>query len=667
MPLVELLQNLQSFNYYYGGPGNFTQKSLQYGKDQPGGLSSGEPYVRFPLPENASNSILNYYVANRASLDFPIRGGSLQYLPTGLIIPRSATYDVQRISRFLKSSPKGYTFIAKQVGLQLTNPKIEAGHQPNLYSGNTSNRYFGVIENTRIYNNGINTLTQVGLQGSGVHADRHGLIPYNPQSTTYAKVVETYNIKNQGTGNRLVVLYTNKILNRKNLQVASNPTLYFNNLDNLIRLGIPRSNEDTLFEYPGGPQSVYGLGLTTIRRANNNNYLLYKNIPLGDGTLQNILNNPEIRNRPPSAPELSPGYLNFVKSNNEDNKDRLKTLYESLIQPNNVVSQTLSNRDFLAALQNNTGVPNLVTRSTGPSNTNTVVRQYILPGTPTENITLFRAINTTTDTNTLVANPTPATNGARTFNYGMIISAKPGKGEVKEDFRIKINSELGTEPKLPTGSYGSAALSRRGDIPFGSKDPINMLDIGKEAAKDSDLISFYFTALNYPDISGTRITFRAYLTDLQDNHSAEIQPFRYLGRGENFYTYNGANRQITFNLKTAAFSSDELEMIYRKTNYLISQVYPDYNVENGFMRSPIVKLTIGNYLVNQPGFLTSIGVVVDNEVPWDIDTGRQLPTVLTLACQFIPIQNYLPRRSTPDKKLTPFISTTEGWLTSPNS
>ena len=145
MPLVDLLQNLQSFNYYYGGPGNFTQKKLKYGNDQPFGGSSNEPYILWPFPENATERTTDYYRSIRSSLDFPIRGSSVQNLGDAVIIPRSGGYDAQRIQKFIKSSPKGYTFLTKQVGLQLSNPKIEVGQQANTNPGRTSARSFGVI------------------------------------------------------------------------------------------------------------------------------------------------------------------------------------------------------------------------------------------------------------------------------------------------------------------------------------------------------------------------------------------------------------------------------------------------------------------------------------------------------------------------------------------
>jgi hypothetical protein len=138
------------------------------------------------------------------------------------------------------------------------------------------------------------------------------------------------------------------------------------------------------------------------------------------------------------------------------------------------------------------------------------------------------------------------------------------------------------------------------------------------------------------------LMFRAYITNLSDNSQGDYSSFRYTGRGENFYIYNGFTRGISFNLKIAAMAKEDLVPLYTKFNYLKSQLYPDYN-SAGFMRSPLMKLTIGNYLYRQPGFLTNISTTIEESTPWDIDA--QVPTILSLSCQFTPIHNFLPRRA----------------------
>jgi len=58
--------------------------------------------------------------------------------------------------------------------------------------------------------------------------------------------------------------------------------------------------------------------------------------------------------------------------------------------------------------------------------------------------------------------------------------------------------------------------------------------------------------------------------------------------------------------------------MYRKLNYLASSLAPNYS-SNGYMRGNMVKLTIGGYLYEQPGIITSITYDIPQEASWDRD------------------------------------------------
>ena len=115
MALLELVNNDPSF-FYYSGLGNFTQRSISYGNDQPNGGNSGQPYIVTPIPpvfqqQSESNSV---WLSDNGL----IRGGFAG-------ATKASIQDTVRITKFLKSPPRGPLFIAKQIGLQLSNPKQE--------------------------------------------------------------------------------------------------------------------------------------------------------------------------------------------------------------------------------------------------------------------------------------------------------------------------------------------------------------------------------------------------------------------------------------------------------------------------------------------------------------------------------------------------------------
>jgi hypothetical protein len=895
MPLVDLLNNLANFPYYYGGTGNFIQKSLKYGRDQQFGASSDEPYIQWPFPENADGKTRQYYTGNLASLDFPVRGSSLTRLGNGLIVPSAAEYDFKRIQKFIKSSPKGYTFVAKQIGLQLTNPKMEVGSQANLNPGrNTTARFFGLIENTRVYNGGLNTLAQVRLAGSGIHADRHGTVPYNPFSQTYERVVQSYNLANQGADNRLVTLLNTKILPATRATDTSSTS----NLENLQRLGISRTNKNLLFSYPGGPGSVYGIGLTTIPRYADNSDLLrtnpasslYKNqegetttladiyvltkeglkstkagylkyteqsnlerpntdnrlvallrskmysaetttnknlyIPqdrttliqypggpnsergLGTTTIQRYQDNSDLYKANPATslyanaqgvnatlqdilitkPEdlqaNAPGYVKYTQTSNKakpDTDNRLVALLKAKIFTKQTttanknlfipedrftllkyeggpgakrgIGQTIIKRNpdfdtsplydvnppiplyqngtyktlkellqttayvdktvtvakaglfgsvpYGQTLTNNTVDVNNESRlavlagkligksadfsdkqiikgndkvTTNPSNPNVI---YEYPIGPSDKVILKRETNTGDKTDTLNSSANPgdpnnSNNGAKTFNYSLLYkqsvlgaSGKKWTDANLTDFRSTIEGAAGGAGSFSPDKIGYKLVdyttnnlqSRIGIAGPGRSDKVTAAPVGQDYDPEksiADLIKFRFEALMY---SGAVIPvlFRAYLTSFSDNNTAELSPFRYVGRGENFYVYNGFSRTLSFNFKLAAESKQELKPMYQKLNFLQSQLYPDYQ-SSGFMRSPVVKLTLGDYIYKQPGFLTSMNITVADSYPWEINLDGDMfeaPQLVDVSCQFTPIHDFLPRRSTSATNITP--------------
>ena len=149
--------------------------------------------------------------------------------------------------------------------------------------------------------------------------------------------------------------------------------------------------------------------------------------------------------------------------------------------------------------------------------------------------------------------------------------------------------------------------------------------------------------------------FRAFIDSFTDSYTGDWSGYNYLGRGEKFYTYNGFDRKISLSFKAAAQSKEELIPMYKKLNYLASNLAPDYSGEYGYMKGCFITLTVGGYLYEQPGFITNLSYDIITESPWEIainDTnGDQDPTVKQLShmvkvgsFDFTPIHNFIPQK-----------------------
>jgi hypothetical protein len=121
------------------------------------------------------------------------------------------------------------------------------------------------------------------------------------------------------------------------------------------------------------------------------------------------------------------------------------------------------------------------------------------------------------------------------------------------------------------------------------------------------------------------------------------------------YTYNSFKRTIDFGFKVAAQSRHEMMPLYRKLNFLVSNLAPDYGGGNR-MRGPFMKLTIGSMIDRVPGFFTNIKLTWQKDYPWDIaishleggmdkDGMIVMPHLLDVTCNFTPVHNFLPQKS----------------------
>lgn len=249
MPLINFKTNLTS---------------LRFGMDRPGGGDSGQPFIQAPIDNvNAPADFKDFYQLNRTSLDYPIRGGAISSLVTGAYTTKAAAIDADRIKKFFKNEPQGTAFINKQKGLQLSNPRTQVPNSLQYVGFEIGN---AVIPVTQVYDPG-NTIAQVGVQGNGTHFNRHGVAP-----TIYEGIQQTYQFiagapaNNREGTNRLAILRALKLIGSRNFLVSPDATLAAGVDPFLVdRLGIS-TIQNQLFNYSGGPGSVYGDGFTRIFR-----------------------------------------------------------------------------------------------------------------------------------------------------------------------------------------------------------------------------------------------------------------------------------------------------------------------------------------------------------------------------------------------------------------
>ena len=131
-----------------------------------------------------------------------------------------------------------------------------------------------------------------------------------------------------------------------------------------------------------------------------------------------------------------------------------------------------------------------------------------------------------------------------------------------------------------------------------------------------DIIKFYF----YDIVNKKYIPFNATIKSLSDNNAAEWETVEYLGRPDKLKYYKGFTRSVSFNFTVNAHSIKELMPMWNRINYLTGLTRPANYTDQaagGFMISPMVQLTLGDFYKNHNVTINSCNVTIPEDTSWE--------------------------------------------------
>jgi len=565
--------------------------SLKYGHDRPGGGSSNQPYIQTDIPDG----------------DLPAKSPDF-LLRDGLLAPVAAAKDTSRVTQMLfdTKSPRGLLFIAKENLLSRMSVKTQASKGIG-YAAGTVNQ--GVYLPT-------STIAQTLVGFTGTHLNLLGLDPSSPMSgviegggllealgisglglNTYESVIKSQHSPSLGftpTQNRLEGLYDVKIQQKPS---------------GLSNLSVDKSLKDNL-ELIGkeivekGKQSLKGLISGNNISPNPNEILAY-----GGG--------------PGSVVGIGKTRIKFA--------DGQRTGYDSKLYNENQILFGLIGKRKSFFTQNQVDKTN-----------NLLQQDFRKPILEEEN------------------ENTPKNQKGSTI-MGIAPSYDP-----KEDKTIDNstgNSRINyTSPGQKGNVYNYTNGKKKNGKLIGPVDRINAQPIyqstkpGGERGTDhlNDLVKFRIAAINNTNpILKDYIHFRAYIDSFSDNYSGNWDAINYMGRGESFYKYSNFKRGISLAFTVAAQSKQELIPMYKKLNFLASNLAPTYS-SAGYMAGSLVTLTLGGWCYELPGFITGLTLDVPQESPWEIgintdgtfdSTVKELPMIVKVSgFSFTPIEEFRPAK-----------------------
>jgi hypothetical protein len=666
MPLVDLKTDL---------------KSLKYGMDRPGGGSSRQPFIQtstrnsFDLPiEKLGNTIAGI----PAGSDFILRGG--------VLAPARAAKDVSRLFQLFTQTPRGLTFTAKTNLLSRTSVATEASGGPGYG--------FGAV-NQGIYTP-LSTLGQAGLGWSGTHLNLLGIDPTNLTPFGLIKYEAIARAKNSEIANFIttgIVQYPNpnyKEFNASpgsilgavpppNTLIISNgepqflsktvsTSFFTNRLLSLTKNKINQKTDDPdILSYSGGPGSTLGVGKTNIKFAKGSRTGL--NNPLsvskpgffyGKDKKDSKINYLGALSGVSSTNSLDPLVDNFINLDNQFTPEAKVELSSSAIINYSSASSGVSVKANLDPLVDNFISPeNQLVPEISPTYGSETLSASQISELAAESI----AVGPTyvTDFRNKLAKKLPGTNTQTPAFRNGSLSDSLDYSNPQNRIETRVNLGDPGNPNIDRSNYTKGGGSARTGV-----DKINSLYLYKKENVTSspvknDLVKFRIATVD-PDNPKlkTYAHFRAYINGLTDQYGANWNTFKYMGRGEEFFNYEGFTREMSLGWTVVAQSKEELSIMYQKLNYLASTLAPNYSSE-GFMRGNIHHLTIGGYVYESPGIITNLSFTVPDDSTWDIGIPvdetvtsntsgtvssdskvKELPHRIEVQMSFKPIHKFLP-------------------------
>jgi hypothetical protein len=487
-------------------------------------------------------------------------GGNDFIIRGGIKAPQRALEDVVRLSKYATDGVKGLLYTAKENLLSRTSVKTEAS-KGIAYAGGAL--YAGVYTP-------LSTLAQAGVGFTGTRLNRMGIDP---------------------TG-LIPGLSLNKYEDVTKEELSSPPS----NKNRLIRFLNEKQNvsfSGFIDEYSGGPGSILGVGKTKIKFADQ----------------RTGVNNIKLEKTGFFSSLEKFGYYNYGSF-----KSPRLLLYNG--------SSIFNGKNLSSIYENYTGEDPLKSEF---STTNNSPELMLFSNLSTISGSLYKE---SSESIKLREDPRK---GSRTLETKQPNGNDTYIVAINEKYRVsddRLNHPANIENRVNLGDPGAVKGTWADDVTNKSQiiDKINGSpiystagnNIGRNGKDYNDLIAFRIGVIdNASPTNTTYMNFRAYIDSFSDSYSSDWKAQSYMGRGEKFYKYEGFSRDISLSFTVVAQSQGEMNGMYQKLNYLASSLAP-YYTKQGYMAGNLVKLTVGNYIYEQVGFISSITYDIPEESSWEL-------------------------------------------------
>ena len=166
----------------------------------------------------------------------------------------------------------------------------------------------------------------------------------------------------------------------------------------------------------------------------------------------------------------------------------------------------------------------------------------------------------------------------------------------------------------------SAGFSKNGEYKDGD------VVYTKSEMEGLDLIPLWISGLD----SSSPIFFRTIITGLTETVTPSWSNGKFVGNPYNYYTYDGVERNVTFNLNLYCMNEYELMKNWERVTYLTSKAYP--TIKNNLVYPPFIRFRLGDIYNDKVGFIDSLSYTMPDNGNWETELdGSLLPKFVEVA------------------------------------
>jgi hypothetical protein len=190
-------------------------------------------------------------------------------------------------------------------------------------------------------------------------------------------------------------------------------------------------------------------------------------------------------------------------------------------------------------------------------------------------------------------------------------------------------------PNDPTRTYTSnrsfGTLENKYGLTSNKGDSVNGIFDAGPNTKNRDLIPIQMKGIS--DKTSEWVAFRAIMTGFTETISPSWDGSKFVGNPYNYYTYSGVERSANFSLKFYCMNVAELDIMWKKINWLSKKAYPTISA-NRLVNAPFIKLTLGSIYQDKVGFINSLSYTIADDITWETAANHWLPKIVDVQLEF---------------------------------